>query len=183
MSAAAAMSAIVTCSNPRSSNSAIARLDDLLARALLLALPEPWFGLAHGAHDTSLQREANMQSLQICTECAITGGMALLLGRLAGATAHHWKRSLALVVVALASLALLSSPRQRLLRQLHHARDRVPAGVRPARRALPGSCRRHRDRRLLGRGGRCASPSGPPRSPRRSARSPASRTSPPRRTR
>ena len=36
-------------------------------------------------------------------------GMALLLGRLAGAAAHHWKRSLALVVVALASLALLSS--------------------------------------------------------------------------
>ena len=35
--------------------------------------------------------------------------MALLLGRLAGAAAHHWKRSLALVVVALASLALLSS--------------------------------------------------------------------------
>ena len=35
--------------------------------------------------------------------------MALLLGRLAGAAAHHWKRSLALVVVALAALALLSS--------------------------------------------------------------------------
>jgi putative drug exporter of the RND superfamily len=35
--------------------------------------------------------------------------MAHLLGRLAGAAAHHWKRSLALVAVALAALAVLAS--------------------------------------------------------------------------
>ena len=98
--------------------------------------------------------------------------MALLLGRLAGAAAHHWKRS---------------RPRRR--RRARRARrcsprtgsgfsddfstpgHRVPAGVRPARRALPGAGRRHRDRRLLRRAtARCATAErGRPRSPRRSA--------------
>ena len=43
---------------------------------------------------------------------------------------------------------------------------RVPAGVRPARRALPGAVRRHRDASSSrSRTARCATATGPPRSP------------------
>ena len=58
---------------------------------------------------SSLHKSAIYAAIAYLHRLCDNWGMALLLGRLAGAAAHHWKRSLALVVVALASLALLSS--------------------------------------------------------------------------
>src|SRR5215204_1572965 len=113
MSAAAAMSAIVTCSKPRSSNSAIACLTicsrvRCFLRARCPSSTSPMPPTVPVASEL-VASGALLQPLYFCTHCVITTGMALLLGRLAGAAAHHWKRSLLLVLVALVALAGLAS--------------------------------------------------------------------------
>ena len=116
-------------------------LDDLLARALLLALPQPELRASPMPHTAyaRLHTDANMQSLQICTDCAITGAWPSSSGAspapppITGSAPSPSSSSRS------PPSPLLALARQRLLRRLHHARDRVPAGVRPARRALPRS--------------------------------------------
>ena len=83
------------------------RLDDLLAGALLLAFPEPRSASPMRATVLGVCRSRNIALVAVLHILCDNWGMALLLGRLAGAAAHHWKRSL-LVLVALAALGVLA---------------------------------------------------------------------------
>ena len=166
------MSAIVVCSKPRSSNSSQRALDDRLARALLLALPQPGWP-RHASHSyLRLATSATMQSV------AILRGVCDNWPN--GPPPREPRRRRRRVTGSAPSPS--SSPRSSpsacssspaaVLRRLHHAGHRVPAGVwtcsqsaSPLRRATPPpSSSRSRT-------GRCARARGPPRSRRRSARS------------
>ena len=97
-----------TCSNPRSSNSAIA-CSTICSRVRCFLRSRSPGSASPMPHTIPCCRRSNLAVIADLHRVCDNWGMALLLGRLAGAAAHHWKRSLALVVVALASLALLSS--------------------------------------------------------------------------
>ena len=92
---------------------------------------------------------AKMQWLHFCTSCA-KQGMALLLGRLAGAAAHHWKRSPSILVAVLAVLAVLASTGGGFSDDFSTPGTESQRRIRPPVRPLPGPVRRHRHRRLLG---------------------------------
>ncbi len=109
--------------------------------------------------------------------------MAFLLGNLADAAARHWKRSLVFVLVALAAIAGLTTLGTGFSDDFdtpgtdsQEAYDLLSERFPPSRATPRPSCSRLRT-------GRCATATGPRRSPRRRGRSPASLMSPRRRTR